>query len=468
MSNRAAAIRWIEAYFDDGRFVEDLARRVAIPTSAQVPEHRPDLYRYLGEEIAPTLRTMGYATEVLDNPVAAGGPFLIAERHEGEDLPTVLTYGHGDVVRGLEGEWRAGLEPWTLIREGDRLYGRGTADNKGQHSINIAALQAVLATRGRLGFNSRILLECSEELGSPGLDAFARTHRDSLAADVLIGSDGPRLKPEVPTLFMGTRGAMNFELVVNLREGAHHSGNWGGLIANAGTRLANALATLVGPKGEILLEDLKPESIPNSVRVALADCEVDGGEDGPAVEPDWGEPGLTPQERVFGWNAFEILAFKAGNPDRVVNAIPPRATAWCQIRFTVDRDPESFLPAIRRHLDARGFADVLVEQGTRSFYMKATRLLPDHPWVQWTVGSLERTLARRPMIVPNLGGSLPNDVFAQTLGMPTIWVPHSYASCSQHAPDEHLLASVAREALQIMTGIFWDLGAGGTPGAETA
>ena len=354
MSNRAAAIRWIEAYFDDGRFVEDLARRVAIPTSAQVPEHRPDLYRYLGEEIAPTLRTMGYATEVLDNPVAQGGPFLIAERHEGDGLPTVLTYGHGDVVRGLEGEWRAGLEPWTLIREGDRLYGRGTADNKGQHSINIAALQAVLATRGRLGFNSRILLECSEELGSPGLDAFAETHRDSLAADVLIGSDGPRLKPEVPTLFMGTRGAMNFELVVNLREGAHHSGNWGGLISNAGTRLANALATLVGPKGEILLEDLKPESIPNSVRVALADCEVDGGEDGPAVEPDWGEPGLTPQERVFGWNAFEILAFKAGNPDRVVNAIPPRATAWCQIRFTVDRDPESFLPAIRRHLDAWG------------------------------------------------------------------------------------------------------------------
>ncbi len=468
MSDRAAAIRWIEAYFDDGRFVEDLARRVAIPTSAQVPEHRPDLYRYLGEEIAPTLRTMGYATEVLDNPVAAGGPFLIAERHEGDGLPTVLTYGHGDVVRGLEGEWRAGLEPWTLIRDGDRLYGRGTADNKGQHSINIAALQAVLATRGRLGFNSRILLECSEELGSPGLDAFARTHRDSLAADVLIGSDGPRLKPEVPTLFMGTRGAMNFELVVNLREGAHHSGNWGGLIANAGTRLANALATLVGPKGEILLEDLKPEAIPNSVRVALADCEVDGGEDGPAVEPDWGEPGLTPQERVFGWNAFEILAFKAGNPDRVVNAIPPRATAWCQIRFTVDRDPESFLPAIRRHLDARGFADVVVEQGMRSFYMKATRLLPDHPWVQWTVGSLERTLARRPMIVPNLGGSLPNDVFAQTLGMPTIWVPHSYASCSQHAPNEHLLASVAREGLQIMTGIFWDLGEGGTPGRETA
>ncbi len=470
MTDRSAALARIAAYFDEGQFLEELTRRVAIPSTAQVPEHRDDLYRYLGGEITPLLEEMGYACEVMENPVPAGGPFLVAERREGEDLPTVLTYGHGDVVRGLEGEWRDGLDPWRLTREGDRLYGRGTADNKGQHTINIAALRAVLETRGRLGFNSRILLECSEEIGSPGLNEFAEANRDRLTADVLIGSDGPRLKPEAPTLFMGTRGAMNFELVVDLREGGHHSGNWGGLISNAGTRLANALATLVGSKGEILLDDLKPQAIPNSVRAALAGCEVDGGADGPEIEPDWGEPGLTPEERVFGWNAFEVLAFKAGNPDRVVNAIPARATAWCQIRFTVDRDPETFLPAIRRHLDGHGYQDVGVEQGMRKVYMRATRLLPDHPWVQWCVRSIHTTLGRGPMVLPNLGGSLPNDVFANTLGVPTIWVPHSYASCSQHAPDEHMLASIAREGLDIMTGIFWDLGVGDTPtpGAEAA
>jgi hypothetical protein len=60
-------------------------------------------------------------------------------------------------------------------------------------------------------------------------------------------------------------------------------------------------------------------------------------------------------------------------------------------------------------------------------------------------------------LLPNLGGSLPNDVFAETLGLPTLWVPHSYPACSQHAPDEHLLGSVARQALQIMAGLFWDL-----------
>lgn len=78
--------------------------------------------------------------------------------------------------------------------------------------------------------------------------------------------------------------------------------------------------------------------------------------------------------------------------------------------------------------------------------------------MQWAVASLARTTGKKPAILPNLGGTLPNEVFADTLGLPTLWVPHSYPACSQHAPDEHLLASVAREGLQMMAGLFWDLG----------
>ena len=460
---REDALQRAAAYFDDGGYFDDLKRRVAIHSTAQVAAERPALYAYLKDEIGPTLAAMGYNFELFENPARGGGPFLLAERHEDDTLPTVLTYGHGDVVRGLDGEWRDGLDPWTLTVKDGRWYGRGTADNKGQHSINIAALARVLETRGRLGFNSKVLLESSEEIGSPGLHAFAEANRERLKADVLIGSDGPRLTPEAPSIYMGTRGAINFELSVDLREGGHHSGNWGGLISNAGIRLANAIAAIVGPKGEIRVPALKPESMPNSVRMALADCVVDGGEDGPEIERDWGEPGLTPEERVFGWNSFEVLAFKAGNPEKVVNAIPPRATAWCQIRFTVDRDPDSFLPAIRAWLDAHGFPDVAVGQQDGGFMMRATRLLPDHPWVKWTVASIERSVGRPPMVVPNLGGSLPNDVFAEVLGLPTVWVPHSYAACSQHAPNEHVLPQIMREGLLIMTGIFWDLGEAGTP-----
>jgi hypothetical protein len=70
---------------------------------------------------------------------------------------------------------------------------------------------------------------------------------------------------------------------------------------------------------------------------------------------------------------------------------------------------------------------------------------------------MQRTTATAPALLPNFGGSLPNDVFSEVLGLPTLWVPHSYPACSQHAPNEHLLGSLAREALQIMAGLFWDL-----------
>jgi acetylornithine deacetylase/succinyl-diaminopimelate desuccinylase-like protein len=227
--------------------------------------------------------------------------------------------------------------------------------------------------------------------------------------------------------------------------------------------LAHALATIISREGKVLVRDLVPRAIPNSVRMALADCEVEAGADGPRIDAWWGEPGLTAAEKVFAWNTFEILAFRTGNPDNPVNAVPPRATAHCQIRYTVDTDPRTFVPALRRHLDAHGFRDIEVAEARGRSSWGATRMDPDHPWVQWTAASVERTCGRRPALLPNLGGSLPNDCFADLLGMPTIWVPHSYAGCSQHAPNEHGLAPLLREGLQIMGGIFWDLGENPAP-----
>ena len=91
-------------------------------------------------------------------------------------------------------------------------------------------------------------------------------------------------------------------------------------------------------------------------------------------------------------------------------------------------------------------------------FFTATRTDPDNPWVRLVAASIEETTGKAPAILPNLGGSLPNEIFVETLGMPTVWVPHSYPGCSQHAPDEHILKPVTAEALRIMAGLFWDLG----------
>lgn len=466
--SRDAAIAAARQTLEDGSLLETLARRVAFPTSSQDPESAPHLLAYLEREIAPDLERMGFACAIHPNPSGQGGPFLIGRRIEDPSLPTLLTYGHGDTVRGMEGQWLEGLSPWVLAQRGERLYGRGIVDNKGQFTSNLVALDAVRRVRGRLGFNVVVLLEMSEEVGSPGIDEFCRAHREELAADVLIASDGPRLVPEVPTLSLGTRGAISFDLRVRYREGGHHSGNWGGVLANPGVRLAHALASIIDRDGKVLVRELVPEGISDSIRRALAKCRVDGGPTGPKIDPWWGEPGLSAAEKVFSWNTFEVLAFSTGNPLAPVNAVPPEAFARCQIRYTVDRPVESFVPAIRRHLAAQGFNDVVVEEVKEGADWAATRMDPEGPWPTLVAASVERSLGKAPMIVPNAGGSLPNDSFAITLGLPTVYIPHSYSGCSQHAPNEHALLPLVRESLELAAGLFWDLGEQGWPGRQGA
>jgi acetylornithine deacetylase/succinyl-diaminopimelate desuccinylase-like protein len=310
----------------------------------------------------------------------------------------------------------------------------------------------VLALRGRLGFNVTWLFETGEETGSPGLAAFCAAQREALQADVLIASDGPRLSASQPTVFLGSRGVVNFDLALTLRDGAHHSGNWGGLLRNPGTVLANAIASLVDARGRILIEALRPPPIPANVRAALAGLAVGGGDNDPVVDADWGEPGLTPAERVFGWNTLEVLAFRTGNPEHPVNAIPATAQATLHLRFVVGTDVSRLAEQVQAHLAALGFPPFEISVGE---VMHATRLDPDNPWVHFTLASIERSTGAPPVLLPNLGGSLPNDVFAGLLGLPTVWIPHSYPGCQQHAPDEHLLRPVAREALQLMAGLFW-------------
>ncbi|WP_088157200.1 M20 family metallopeptidase [Achromobacter xylosoxidans] len=461
---RAQAIAQAEQCFDSGAFRALLARRLAQPTESQNPARAPELAAYLEAEIRPAFEALGFTCRTLTHPKALA-PFLYAERIEDPALPTVLGYGHGDVIRGLEKEWKEGLSPWALTEAEGRWYGRGIADNKGQHSINMEALRLVLESRGKLGFNAKYLIEMGEETGSMGLRDLCEEHRALLAADLLIASDGPRLSAERPTIFLGARGSLNFDLSIEARAGGHHSGNWGGLISNPGIQLAHAISTLVSPTGQIRIPEWVPRELPAAVRRALADCQVDGGADGPEIEPWWGEPGLSPAERVFGWCSFEVLAYKTGNPDTPVNAIPPRAWARCQLRFVVGVDPDDLVPALRRHLDRQGFPMVQITL-TRENMFRATRIDPDDAWVRWAVDSLERTSGAKTAVLPNLGGSLPNDIFTDVLGLRTIWVPHSYPGCSQHAPNEHLPPALLRQALSLMTGLYWDLGAGGTPALE--
>jgi acetylornithine deacetylase/succinyl-diaminopimelate desuccinylase-like protein len=452
---RADAIAGARQQLHSGAFLAELDRRVGFQTESQNPERGNVLRAYLEQDLQPAFSKLDFTTRLIESP-SGKGPYLLAEYKESSSAPTILMYGHGDVVDGMVGEWRDNLDPWRTTTVGNRVYGRGTADNKGQHSINMSALRAVQEARGgRLGFNAKFIIETGEEIGSPDLREVCESLRDELAADLFLASDGPRLSAERPTLFLGCRGGIRIHLDVNLRDGSHHSGNWGGVLANPATILASAIATLVDGNGRLLVEQLKPPRLSNQIRAALADVKIEPMPDEPALSDNWGEEGLSAPERLYAWNTMEVLAMSSGNIDKPANAIPGRAQAVLQLRFVVGTKVDNIADVIRTHLHDKGFSMIEV-QATQRF--AASRTDFESPWVNWTAESIRQTTGKAPAVLPNFGGSLPNDVFSDTLGLPTMWVPHSYPGCSQHAPDEHILLSVTEEALGIMAGLFWDLG----------
>ncbi len=460
MGREAAIERALAYYDDDDGYFRDLAARVAVPTESQRPERLPELYRYLREIIEPAFSEIGYTCRIYDNPLPDCGPVLLANRIEDPGLATVLSYGHGDVIRGQEGEWANGRDPWTLSFDGERVYGRGTADNKGQQLAHQAAIAAVLAERGRLGFNHKFIVEMGEENGSRGFRPLVQSHKADFAADVYYSSDGPRTEIGRPNITLGNRGVINFDLVCKLREGGHHSGNWGGLLANPGILLAQAIAGITDAKGCIRVEGWSPGPVPENVRTALKGVTRKAGPDAPEIDPDWGEPGLTPMEKCTASNTFEVLAFRTGNPDRPVNAIPPEARARCQLRFVVGTDHDNILANLRRHLDAQGLERVTIEtpDTSNAIFFEATRTDPDHPFARWMKAAVDRASRQDCAVLPNSGGSNVTEIMQYDLGMPTVWLPLSYAGCSQHAPNEHILRPLMREGLEIVTSVYWDLG----------
>ncbi|SDO05912.1 Acetylornithine deacetylase/Succinyl-diaminopimelate desuccinylase [Lutimaribacter pacificus] len=455
---RDKTIQRAKGYLDSGEFLETLARLVSVQTESHPPLRKPELERYCHDVMGPYLEGMGFETRVFDNSLPQHGPFLVAEKIENPALPTVLVYGHGDVVRAMPERWRDDLDPWALKVEGDRVFGRGTVDNKGQHLIAIEALRAVIEERGQLGFNAKVLIEMGEEAGSPGLAQFLQDQRDLLAADVFIALDGPRQSMEVADITLGTRGGIAVDLVVNLREGSHHSGHWGGLLKDPAVVLSHAISTIISRDGRILVEGWRPRDVPESVREASRKVQVKTLPGTPEPDEDWGEPGMSRTERIYAWNSAIVLSMISGQPENPVAAVSGFARARIQLRHTVDTRSEEVAPALRRHLDEQGFPEVEVQPVAERDMFPPSRTDPENPWVLKVAASMKKTMGKAPNIIPTIGASGPSEFFKETLGTPIMWIPQSYGGCGQHGPDEHGLLPLYDEGLAMMAGVFWDFG----------
>ena len=456
MASIDQALKISENLFVDGEFIANLRSLVSFVTDSKNSVSNENLIRYYVDGLSGILAELGLQTEIIDNPIKNAPPFLIGKRIESSELKTILLYGHGDTVPLQQELWNEGISPSKLKIIDEKIYGRGVADNKGQHLVNLMALLSVLKTRKKLGFNIKVIFEMGEEVGSPGLFELCEQYKDYLKSDVLIASDGPRVAVDVPTVFLGSRGAINFELEVKYREGAHHSGNWGGVLRDPGVRLSQALSIITNKTGNILIENWKPTSLTEEVRDRLKSLPNTVSKT-LEIDENWGEPGLSSNEKLFGWNSFSILAMKSGDIDVPVNAIQPSAKALCQLRFVVGTDENKVISSLREHLDQHGFQDIkIISENAINFEASRTNL--DNVWLKKIEHILEEFYGDKIHVIPNLAGSLPNNCFTDILNIPTIWIPHSYKECSQHAPNEHLPINLLRDALLLMTNLYWNLG----------
>ncbi|MBI2152853.1 MAG: M20/M25/M40 family metallo-hydrolase [Candidatus Rokubacteria bacterium] len=414
-----------------GRFVEELCALIRQPSvSAQnvgVTECAELVRRLMSEA--------GAEARLIPTP---GFPVVYGEARASGAKRTVLIYGHYDVQppEPLEAWETPPFEP--SIRNG-RIYARGAGDNKGQMFAHLKAVEAVLRTRGRLPVNVKLCFEGEEEIASRNFPAFLSAHRKLLAAALVYSSDGP-MHPSGPMVYFGCRGILYLELTAHGAKRDLHSGNYGGVAPAPAARLCQAVASLWSGRGKVLVSGFydrvrKPSPADRRTLRTIPFAAQSVREDLGCL-PVTGERGRAYYRQLLLQPNLNVAGLTSGYQGPGMKTIIPNvARAKLDARLVMDQDPDEIEEKIRAHLKRRGFGDVEVK---RLGAVPPSRTPVDHPLGKAVVRAVEQAWGRRPVIVPNLGGTIPDYLFTQVLGLPSIWVPYAPHDEANHAPNESI------------------------------
>ena len=385
--------------------------------------------------ITDVLNRIGLTARIIPT---AGWPMVLAERDDVPGAPTVILYGHYDVQPPdpLD-EWLSPpFEP--TIRDG-RLYARGVGDNKGQHFAQILALESLLAVRGTLPCNVKVLLEGEEEIGSPQMPVFAREHRDELRADLVITSDGPVGEDGHARLRFGVRGVLSFELRARGANRDLHSGNWGGVAPNPIWTLVQLLATMKNDRGIVTIDGFYDRVDPPTAleKETLAGLPIDLDAVKRSLDLDEfdqpAERGF--YERLSSWPTFTINGLHGGyGGPGSKTVLPHEAFAKCDIRLVESQTADEVFAKVEAHIRRHAPGVQAIRQGS----MDPSKTPLDSPYTEPIRRGIAAGQGEEPLLVPAMGGSLPDYVFTKTLGIPAFGVPYANADESNHAPNENM------------------------------
>jgi acetylornithine deacetylase/succinyl-diaminopimelate desuccinylase-like protein len=407
--------------------------------------------------VASMLRKRGFETQILPT---GGSPVVFAER-AGRSDKTMLIYDHYDVQppEPLELWDTPPFEP--SLRDG-RLYGRGVSDNKGEIAGRLFAIDALLATDGELPCNIKFIIEGEEETSSVHLHDFVIQHQELLAADACIWEFGGVDHWDKPMQYLGLRGICYVELSVESLSNDAHSGLGGSIFPNAAWRLVWALNSLKGPDGKIRIPGFYDTVLPPSARqIELLSALPDTAEE---YRKSYGvKKFLKDLEGGLELNIAEVFdptcticgltAGYQGPGSKTV--LPARASAKIDFRLVPNQTPEQVLEQLRSHLDAEGFDDIQIT------YMGGEPPAltdPDDPFVELVVRTAEPVYGAPMQVVPLIGGSGPNYLFVNVLGLPVVSAGSGYPGALVHAPNEHMRLDLYMKSVKHMTRLLSEFG----------
>ncbi len=440
------------------RFRDELFDFLRIPSVSARSEHRADVRR-AAEWLSDRLGAAGLESEVLDTP---GHPVVLAEwRGAGTAAPTLLVYGHYDVQPPEP------LDEWTSppfepeVREG-RIYARGSADDKGQLYLHVKALEAHLATAGRLPVNVVVLAEGEEEVGSPNLLPFVEAHRERLACNAVLISDSAMFAPGLPSLLFSLRGLAYFELRVRGPAGDLHSGAYGGAVVNPANALAGILASLHDERGRVAVEGfydrVREWDVEARKGVAGLPFDADDFLDGVGAPALGGEEGFSTLERLWMRPTCDVNGLLGGyTGEGAKTVLPARAMAKVSFRLVPDQDPDRIAELFRTHVDRHAPEGVRVE---------VVELHGGRPWrgrlegrlMDVASAALAETFGREPVLTGE-GGTIPIVVeFERILGAPALLLGFALPGANMHAPDEWLAVENFEKGVRTLARLYGTAG----------
>lgn len=417
------------------RFLNELFDLLRIPSVSAKSEHKADMLT-CAEAVKDRLLEAG-ADTVSIYPTE-GHPIVYGEKIIDPAKPTVLVYGHYDVQPAEPLElWNSGPFEPTVVDE--KIYARGSCDDKGQVYMHIKALEILVQTN-TLQSNIKFCIEGEEEVGSPNLGKFVAANTALLKADCVLISDSAMISMDTPSLDIGMRGLSYIEVEVTGPNRDLHSGVYGGAVANPITILAKMIASLHDENNHISIPGFYDEvavATPEE-RELMASAPFDENEykEDLGVQELWGEAGYSSNERTGIRPTIELNGIWGGyTGEGAKTVLPSKAFAKISARLVPNQSSQKITDILIEHLQKIAPPFVTV---------KATLHHGGEPYstpidscaYKAASKAMETTFGKTPIPVRG-GGSIPIcALFEKELGIKIVFMGFGLDSDNLHSPNE--------------------------------